>query len=267
MPVKTNIISTYDITTETLATQASDRDVTRFLWLSNPVDLESGFQMYRFKSVLFNAASSPFTLNADLHTRLESCTTKVTQDMKENLYVDHIIMGCDSVNVAFDYYEESREVMAEAGFNLRSWATNSKPLKEQAAKDKVRDADSPIANVLGLRRDTVSDALSLVQKSPPSTDSGVVTKRNILKESSKIFDPLGLISPGSVKAKILMQEVWQQNLDWDEPVSQDIRERWLRIANDLIQSINITIPRSYFSPNCSPGPIQLHVFADASPKA
>ncbi len=245
----------------------SDRDVTRFLWLSNPVDPESEFQMYRFKSVLFGAASSPFMLNAVLHTHLESCTTKVTQDMKDNLYVDNIITGCDSVNEAFDYYEESREVMAEAGFNLRSWATNSKLLKEQAAKDKVLDADSPIANVLGLRWNTVSDTLSLVQKSPPPTDSGVVTKREILKESSKIFDPLGLISPVSVKAKILMQEVWQQNLDWDEPVSQDIRERWLRIANDLIQSINITIPRSYFSPNCSPGPVQLHVFADASPKA
>ncbi len=203
----------------------SDRDVTRFLWLYNPVDPESEFQMYRFKSVLFGAASSPFMLNAVLHTHLESCTTKVTQDMKDNLYVDNIITGCDSVNEVFDYYEESREVMADAGFNLRSWATNSKLLKEQAAKDKVLDADSPIANVLGLRWNTVSDTLSLVQKSPPPTDSGVVTKREILKESSKIFDPLGLISPVSVKAKILMQEVWQQNLDWDEPVSQDIRER------------------------------------------
>ncbi len=187
----------------------SERDVTRFLWLSNPVDPESEFRMYRFESVLFGAASSPFMLNAVLHnTHLENCTTKVTQDMKESLYVNNIITGCGSVNKAFDYYEESREVMAQAGFNLRLWATNSKPLKEQAAKDKVLNADSPIANVLGLRWNTVSDTLSLVQKSPP-TDSGVVTKREILKESSKIFDPLGLISPVSVKAKILMQEVWQ----------------------------------------------------------
>jgi hypothetical protein len=42
----------------------SDHDVTRFLWLSNPVDPESEFQMYWFKSVLFGAASSPFMLNA-----------------------------------------------------------------------------------------------------------------------------------------------------------------------------------------------------------
>ena len=41
-----------------------DRDFTRFLWLSDPLDPESSFIIYRFKVVLFGSASSPFMLNA-----------------------------------------------------------------------------------------------------------------------------------------------------------------------------------------------------------
>ncbi|XP_048590376.1 uncharacterized protein LOC125573710 [Nematostella vectensis] len=44
----------------------ADRDMTRFLWLSDPSCPESEFQTYRFKSVLFGSASSPFMLNAVL---------------------------------------------------------------------------------------------------------------------------------------------------------------------------------------------------------
>ena len=73
----------------------SDRDFTRFFWLSNPKDPESMFQVFRFKTVLFGSASSPFMLNATLHHHLNHYNTPVAEDMKENLYVDNIISGCD----------------------------------------------------------------------------------------------------------------------------------------------------------------------------
>ena len=71
----------------------ADRDMTRFLWLSDPTDPESDFKTYRFRSVLFGSASSPFMLNAVLQTHLDNHKTPVTQDMKENLYVDNVITG------------------------------------------------------------------------------------------------------------------------------------------------------------------------------
>ena len=55
----------------------SDRDLTRFLWLSNPKDPESKVHVYRFKTVLFGSASSPFMLNATLHRHLESYASPV----------------------------------------------------------------------------------------------------------------------------------------------------------------------------------------------
>ena len=95
----------------------SDRDFTRFFWLSNTEDPEGEFQVFRFKTVLFGSASSPFMLNATLHHQ--------TEDMKRNLYVDNVISGCDQELEALAYYKEARSIMNEAHFNLRSWSSNS----------------------------------------------------------------------------------------------------------------------------------------------
>ena len=45
------------------------RDFTRFLWQCEPENVDSGFQVYRFTSVPFDTASSPFIMNTtiDLH--------------------------------------------------------------------------------------------------------------------------------------------------------------------------------------------------------
>jgi len=45
-----------------------------------------------------------------------------------------------------------------------------------------------------------------------------VTKRTVLRVSSKIFDPLGLLSPFVVKLKLLFRELCFDNINWDDPV-------------------------------------------------
>jgi len=112
----------------------SDRDFTRFSWLSNPEDLESEFQVYHFKTVLLGSTSSPFMLNTSLHHHLTNCNTPAAEDMKENIYVDNVLSGCNEEQDVFDYYEEARSIMNEAHFNLHSWSSNSPSLREKAAK-------------------------------------------------------------------------------------------------------------------------------------
>ncbi|XP_071628423.1 uncharacterized protein [Temnothorax longispinosus] len=41
----------------------------------------------------------------------------------------------------------------------------------------------------------------------------------MLSQIASLFDPLGLVGPVIVKAKILLQQLWQNKLDWDESVS------------------------------------------------
>ena len=64
-----------------------------------------------------------------------------------------------------------------------------------------------------------------------------------------------------------MQDIWKLNVDWDEPLNGEIKERWLNIAQDIKQSTNFTIPRRYFNFQPADATTQLHAFVDASPKA
>jgi len=57
--------------------------------------------------------------------------------MQKNLYVDNIVTGCKSEESVAAYYSIARAIMSEANFNLRSWASNSTTLMEQAMKDRT----------------------------------------------------------------------------------------------------------------------------------
>ena len=132
--------------------------------------------------------------------------------MLSNLYVDNIVSGCQSEEDAILYYNTARSIMKDAQFNVRSWASNSHKLINQVAHDKVNGNNNPI-NVLGLQWDIQTDTLSLMSKSPIPTVTNLVTKREVLRKSSKVFDPLGLLSPVTIKAKIFMQILWQRNME------------------------------------------------------
>ena len=240
-----------------------DRDFTRFLWLSDPSNPESEFIVYRFKVVLFGATCSSFILNSVIHHHLSHYTSPVAQDMLNSLYVDNVISGCDTEESAIEYYTTSRAIMKEAKFNLRSWSSNSSILTAKASQDQVA-ADATDVNVLGMKWNTITDTLSLTQRTPLSNHNNLVTKREVLRESSAIFDPLGLISPVTIKARIFIQHLWQQQLQWDEPLQQGDQDQWLTITKDIGEATTTAITRQYFTGEHIQTPCQLHVFTDAS---
>ena len=84
-----------------------DQDFTRFLWLSNPQDSESEFEIYRFKVVPFGSASSPFMLNATLHLHLKNQNSDTADNMLKNLYVDNLISGGTTEENVIRYFREA----------------------------------------------------------------------------------------------------------------------------------------------------------------
>ena len=79
--------------------------------------------------------------------------------------------------------------MKEANFNLRAWASNCAPLNNLAMTDQVADKSTSV-NILGLQWNTSTDSLSLTPKTILPVPSILITKQEVLKQSSKIFDPL-----------------------------------------------------------------------------
>ncbi|XP_046145622.1 uncharacterized protein LOC123988909 [Osmia bicornis bicornis] len=69
------------------------------------------------------------------------------------------------------------------------------------------------------------------------------TKRLILSEVAQLFDPLGFVAPVIIRAKILIQELWLQELSWDDILPLHITQRWLCIKEDLTSLAKLSIPR------------------------
>ena len=60
-----------------------------------------------------------------------------------------------------------------------------------------------------------------------------VTKRLLVSDIAKTFDVLGWFAPTLIKAKILLQQLWEQKVDWDDPVPQPICGAWLQWRSEL----------------------------------
>ena len=92
-------------------------------------------------------------------------------------------------------------------------------------------------------------------------ESVVCTKRRILSEASKTFDPLGFLAPIVVAVKILLQDLWREKLSWDEELPKELADRWTILRQELPLIKEIQIPRIIWTNknNC-----EFHGFCDAS---
>ena len=214
----------------------ADRNYTKFLWLSDANEPDGELKTFRFKSVLFGAVCSPFILNATVKKHLDTYPSTVSNDLKQNIYVDNIVSACDTDKEVLDYYEQSNSLMNKCGFNLRSWSSNSQSVRAQADTDGISENKDTV-NVLGIQWNTVDDTLTYpVDKQPSQKDDHVTTKRQVVQVISKLFDPLGFLAPVHVKAKIFVQELWKHKLEWDEPLSEDLLKQWQTIRDNLISA-------------------------------
>ena len=120
------------------------------------------------------------------------------------------------------------------------------------------DCDATV-NLLGLLWNTSTDTISFNPIS--NKELPPLTKQLVLQMSSKVYDPLGILSPVTIQAKILMQDLWRSGISWDDPLFREQTNRWRKIPEDLQDTSKITIPRFYFAPTRSQ-PVELHVFAE-----
>ena len=242
-----------------------DRDATRFLWLKDihkSVNSVDNLEAYRFCRVLFGAAPSPFLLNATIRYHLNEKDNWKTKDLTENMYIDNVVTGTNCDDKALEYYSLSRSYLQEAGMNLRQWTSNSTALNLRAQEDNAHAAQT--TNILGLTWNSTNDMLSLslekrIRKSEAITK---LTKRSTISFASKLFDPLGYVEPITVKAKIMIQDLWKQNLSWDENVPSENKDQWLNWISNISNLTSVEIPRPYLLTSISNR--QLHIFCDSS---
>ena len=99
--------------------------------------------------------------------------------------------------------------------------------------------------------------------------SEIVTKRLVLKITSSIYDPLGILAPLVIILKLIFQEVCALKCDWDTALSDELSCRWKKALNELRDAETVVLPRCYFNPHDykSVKSFELHGFSDASKHA
>ncbi|GFX01249.1 integrase catalytic domain-containing protein [Trichonephila clavipes] len=241
------------------------RNTQQILWRNNS---NENIRTYKLKTLTYGLASASF-----LATR---CIKQIALDDKDNpnlsrvlqedIYMDDLLSGADTPNNAISICKDIAHVLSTRGFHLRKWNSNSTEFLAQFSEHSSHDArvefykdSNESSKVLGLFWNSSNDTFGFqpsLELTPP------LTKRRILSESSKIFDPLGLLSPCTVFMKIFYQKLWLTKTDWDSPIPQQLTEDWLKFQKAFNAINYLTVPRWVIL--TADNTVELHGFADAS---
>lgn len=223
-----------------ISVNPADRDYLRFLWY----DADGNLIIYRHCRVVFGVCSSPFilgaTINLHLDNHLQEIKSRQSVDesnymnvfkLRHSFYVDNCVTSVDNKQDLDSFKRDAKAVMEAGLLDLRGW-------------EHTNDVSSTnISGILGLLWDKASDSLSLNVSSLQKLEFEKVTKRTIMSIAHRIFDPLGIACPVSLRPKILLQEAWAAKLTWDEEVSEDIKKKFAEWVQKLKSLDQIKVPR------------------------
>ena len=153
---------------------------------------------YRFTTILFGFNASPFVLNFIIKKHASLFPDDECTDMlKQHFFVDNLIKTSNSIVDLTNLYKESVNRMAKGNFNLRSCNTNNEQLKNVMIQDnKYVEHGCTEKKVLGYKYNTETDTMQLADV---KINCNVDTKQKVLSQMSKIFDPLSVALPVTVK--------------------------------------------------------------------
>lgn len=245
----------------------SQTSLQRILWREN---VEAEVRTYELTTVTYGRAPASYLATrylkylADEHSNdFPVGSQRITRDF----YVDDLLTGADSINEAKLIRDEIITLLRLGAFELSKWASNCSELLtdlEGTNSNIVPIKDSTQSSILGVHWNQSQDTFHFTYSTQENRD--LFSKRAILSEVSRLFDPLGLLGPVIVSAKLILQELWQIGLHWDESVPIDLHSRWVKLRSQMQEINHLSIPRCVKFALTSRS-IQIHGFCDASQSA
>nr|CAH7729802.1 unnamed protein product [Callosobruchus chinensis] len=190
-----------------------------------------------------------------------------SQVILKDFYVDDLLTGGDTLEYLIKLYHDIDFILKDGGFALNKWVSNHPALINHITTDKPEsiinigtDEETHSLGLLWLsKQDHLSFQINFELTDRPST------KRSVLSTIARIFDPLGILGPIVIKAKIILQNIWKLHLGWDESLPLSLHTEWQNMYNSLAHINDIRVNRNVLCDN--PKRIELHGFADSSEKA
>lgn len=219
----------------------------RILWRDFPNEEIKCLQLNR---VTYGTASASYLATRSLMQLVDDEGAKyplACRALTTNTYMDDIMTGASDHASAVQLRDELIELLSKGKFALHKWYSNNKCLLQDIPEDKreqcsftLKDGSTSL-KALGLMWDPNKDLF--IMSYSKLGDRKQNSKREILSEISKIFDPLGIIAPVCIIGKLIMQMIWKQNLDWDSVVPDSILEVWTSFKQNMKYVESISVPR------------------------
>ncbi|XP_047515275.1 uncharacterized protein LOC125056291 isoform X1 [Pieris napi] len=245
----------------------SQRSLQNILWRESP---DEDIKCIQLSTVTYGLKSSSYLATRcliELANRYKEQFPLASSILINNTYVDDVLVNNNNKQVLLKMQTELVELLALGGFQLHKWASNCDSVLKNVQNNNFNqesevDLSKTETSVKTLGIEFVINDDTFTSSCPEPYTSVNDSKRDILSYFSKFYDPLGLIGPIFVRAKVIMQKLWASNTDWDSPPPQDIRQMWIEFVRDLSQMEPLSVPRCAIANNCEV--IQLLGFADAS---
>ena len=222
--------------------------------------------------------------------------------LKRCSYVDDLIDSKPSISAALNIAKDTENMLAKGGFKVKCWQLSgeSHPRvgeelntlqlnkldsvpsgKTQTSTNMLKGTDENL-RVLGLGWNPETDKVvfevnlnfskkkkgvhtepHLVEADLPKALPTVLSRRIVLGQVMKLYDPLGLVSPFTLFGKIYLRETWLRKLDWDEELPSDLYAKWVSFFCTLFQLEKLKLDRCLCPPD-SVGKPMLIILSDGS---
>ncbi len=250
----------------------NDRLYHRFLWRSFDASKEPS--VYEFQRLVFGNTASPFCAQFVIQNHAEMKATdypEAADTVNNSMYVDDVLDSSETQQEAIELRRQLSEMLNAAHFHLRKWSSNDRsvledvPMEDRQPDIEIREDGRPTGKLktLGVTWRSENDVFTFNVQPPVLNERATI--REVLSSISTLFDPLQLLSPFTVRAKILMQDIWSAGLDWDDTLPQSLLDRWQQWVDELQHLPTFEIPRCLRQP--SPVEKELHMFSDALKEA
>jgi hypothetical protein len=192
----------------------------------------------------------------------------VAKVILRDFWVDDLLSGAPDEQSARQLQQKLYDVLKEKHFELRKFSCSVAEIVS-ALPSKLRENEhaftlndpNHIVKTLGIEWKPIEDVFTFTVNACELDEK--LTKRDMLSDMSKVFDPLGWLIPVTLKLKLIMQATWIQGVEWDTVLPKDVSGAFLAWRQELPILKELKINRCVLTP-IGPCDFELHVFCDAS---
>ena len=183
-----------------------DRPLHRFLYRN--LGCDESPRVYEFQRFIFGGCYCPFCVqfvsqkHAETNMEIYPLAAKA---VLEHCYMDDLMPSVPTVDEAKETRRQLTELGDQAGFHIRKWVSNDVDViadikeEDRASEIDLEKRELPTTKTLGVLWSATDDKFFF--RHSLQLDGYEFTKRNVLKKTATVYDPLGFLSPYIVRSK------------------------------------------------------------------